>query len=126
MKVLVIDDNVDLTDALFDFLEMSGIECKVFNNGREGLEEILNQRGTYGLILLDVAMPELSGLDVLEKLKKGSDDNLLKEENIVIFTASSVRDGIIQEYVNQGVKEVLKKPVSMDELTQVIEKYRRS
>jgi DNA-binding response OmpR family regulator len=126
MKVLVIDDNVDLTDALFDFLEMSGIECKVFNNGREGLEEILNQRGTYGLILLDVAMPELSGLDVLEKLKKGSDDNLLKEENIVIFTASSVRDGIVQEYVNQGVKEVLKKPVSMDELTQVIEKYRRS
>ena len=127
MKVLVIDDNVDLTDALFDFLEMSGIECKVFNNGREGLEEILNQRGTYGLILLDVAMPELSGLDVLEKLKKGGgDNNLLKEENIVIFTASSVRDGIIQEYVNQGVKEVLKKPVSMDELTQVIEKYRRS
>jgi DNA-binding response OmpR family regulator len=125
MKVLLIDDNVDLTEAVFDYLDMSGIECKVFNNGREGLEEITNQRGKYDLILLDIAMPELSGFDVLARLKNGGDNNLLKEENIIIFTASSVQDSTIHDYVNQGVKEILKKPVSMDELALIIEKYKR-
>jgi DNA-binding response OmpR family regulator len=127
MKVLLIDDNVDLTEAVFDYMDMAGIECKVFHNGKEGLEEITNQKGTYDLILLDVAMPELSGFDVLARLKAGGGDNsLLKEENIVIFTASSVGDSIIQDYVNQGVKEVLKKPVSMDELALIVQKYKRS
>jgi response regulator of citrate/malate metabolism len=63
---------------------------------------------------------------VLARLKNGGGDNsLLKEENIVIFTASSVQDSIILDYVNQGVKEILKKPVSMDELALIIEKYKR-
>jgi DNA-binding response OmpR family regulator len=125
MKVLLIDDNVDLTEAVCDYMDMSGIECKVFNNGREGLEEITNQRGKYDLILLDIAMPELSGFDVLARLKNGGGNNLLKEENIIIFTASSVQDSIIHDYVNQGVKEILKKPVSMDDLALIIEKYKR-
>jgi two-component system response regulator ArlR len=103
-----VDDNVDLTEAICDFLDMSGIECKVIDNGRIGLEEILSHRGIYGLILLDIAMPELSGFDVLERLKKegGENSRVLNEENIVIFTASSVRDSIIHDYVDQGVKEV--------------------
>ena len=127
MKVLLIDDNVDLTEAVFDYMDMSGIECKVIHSGKEGLEEITNQKGTYDLILLDVAMPELSGFDVLARLKAGGGDNsLLNEENIVIFTASSVGDSIIHDYMNQGVKEVLKKPVSMDELALIVEKYKRS
>lgn len=127
MKVLLIDDNKDLTEAVCDYLDMSGIECKVFNSGAEGLEEILKQRGKYDLILLDIAMPELSGFDVLDRLKKGDGvHNVLKKENIVLFTASSVGDSIIDDYVNEGVKEVIKKPVSIDELAQVIEKYKRS
>jgi CheY-like chemotaxis protein len=126
MKVLLIDDNEDLTEAVCDFLDISGIECKVVNNGRAGLEEILSHRGTYSLILLDIAMPELSGFDVLERLKKGGQNSsILNEENIVIFTASSVRDSIIHDYVDQGVKEVLKKPVSIEDLAQLIEKYKK-
>ena len=126
MKVLLIDDNEDLAEAVRDFLNMSGIECKVVNNGRAGLEEILSHRGTYSLILLDIAMPELSGFDVLERLKKGGQNSsILNEENIVIFTASSVRDSIIHDYVDQGVKEVLKKPVSIKDLAQLIEKYKK-
>ncbi len=129
MKVLLIDDNADLAEAVCDFLDMSGIECKVVNDGIKGLEEILNNRGTYSLILLDIAMPELSGFDVLEILKKeegGRSNSVLNEENIVIFTASSIRDSIVHDYVNYGVKEVLKKPLSLEELAQIIEKYKRS
>jgi DNA-binding response OmpR family regulator len=41
MKVLIVDDNEELTDAVKDFLDSISIECKVKNEGEEGLNEIL-------------------------------------------------------------------------------------
>ena len=121
MKVLIVDDNEELTDAVKDFLDSIGIECKVTNEAKEGLNEILTERGRYNLILLDMAMPEFSGYDVLDTLKK---EGLLKSENIVIFTASSITANNVDDFLAAGAKEVLKKPVSLDELSLVIEKYR--
>jgi len=68
-----------------------------------------------------MAMPQFSGYDVLERLKQ---EDLLKTENIVIFTASSITDKSIDDFLANGAKEVLKKPVSLDELTKLIERYR--
>ncbi len=121
MKLLVIDDNKDLTEAIYDSVDSSEIECKMINDGKTGLDEILNERGKYDLILLDIAMPNFSGIDVLNKLKS---EDLLRSENIIIFTASSVTDRDIDDFVASGAKGVLKKPVSLDELTNLIEKYR--
>jgi|ERR1700730_16763256 CheY-like chemotaxis protein len=121
MKVLIVDDNEELTGAVKDLLDGIGIECKVKNEGEEGLNEILTKKGTYDLILLDMAMPQFSGYDVLERLKG---EDLLKTENIVIFTASSISDGSIDDFLAKGAKQVLKKPVSLDELTKLIESYR--
>jgi CheY-like chemotaxis protein len=65
-------------------------------------------------------MPNFSGIDILRTLKK---DDLLKSENIIIFTASSITDRDIDDFVASGAKGVLKKPVSLDELTELVEKY---
>lgn len=120
MKLLVIDDNKDLTEAIFDSLDSPDIECTMINDGKAGLDEILKERGKYNLILLDIAMPNFSGMDVLKTLKK---EDLLKSENIIIFTASSITDRDIDDLVDAGAKGVLKKPVSLDELTELVEKY---
>jgi CheY-like chemotaxis protein len=90
----------------------------VVNDGQEGLERIRNDK--FDLILLDVAMPDFSGKDVIESLKK---DELIESTNIVIFTASS-NQRLFDEMKNSGVKEVFKKPCSIDDLAEVIEKYR--
>jgi len=121
MKVLIVDDNEELTDAVKDFLDSIDIECIVKKECKEGLNEILAKKGTYDLILLDMAMPQFSGYDVLDRLKT---DGLLKSEKIVIFTASSITAKSIDDFLAAGAKEVLKKPVSLDELTQLIERYR--
>ena len=120
MKVLVIDDNKDLTEAIYDSLDSPDIECTMINDGKAGLDEILKERGKYNLILLDIAMPNFSGMDILRTLKK---DDLLKSENVIIFTASSITDRDIDDFVASGAKGVLKKPVSLDELTELVEKY---
>ena len=121
MKLLVIDDNKDLTEAIYDSLDSSEIECKMMNDGKAGLDEILNGRGKYNLILLDIAMPNFGGMDILRKL---NNEDLLRSENIIIFTASSIRDRDIDDFVASGAKDILKKPVSLDDLTELIEKYR--
>ena len=59
MKVLIIDDNESITEAVKDFFEFENIECKIVNEGRLGLSEIENQK--FDLILLDIAIPSLYG-----------------------------------------------------------------
>ena len=121
MKVLIIDDNRDVTDAIGDFFDSMEINYKIIDEGSEALDEIVNQTEKYNLILLDIAMPQLSGHDILERLKDNVD--LTRSENIVLFTASTLTNNDIQKYSNLGIKEVLRKPMSLDDLTDLIQKY---
>ena len=60
-KVLVIDDNQDITDAISFYLGTIGIECKITNTGRQGLDIIKNNSDNADIVLLDLAIPEFSG-----------------------------------------------------------------
>jgi DNA-binding response OmpR family regulator len=116
--VLVIDDNEDMTEMLCDYFDTQNINCKIINDSKKGLEELRKEGEKYALILLDLAMPEFSGYDVFNELKK---DNLLSSRNIIIFTASAVTDSEIQELLNTGAKGVIKKPISLDELDELVQ-----
>jgi CheY-like chemotaxis protein len=118
MKLLVIDDSKDITDVLMVYCESRGVECTVVNAGNDGLEVIRNN-SNFDLILLDLAMPEFSGLDVIKSLKN---ENLLERRNIVVFTASSDAK-ILEETERSGIKAIFKKPFSVDDLTALIEKF---
>lgn len=85
MKLLVIDDNEDITEVVKVYCESKHLDCTAVNNGKDRLE-LIRKNNKFDLILLDLAMPEVSGLDVIHSLKK---ENLLDVNNIVIFTASS-------------------------------------
>jgi CheY-like chemotaxis protein len=121
MKVLIIDDNKDVTDAIADFFDSIEVNYKVIDEGRKALSDILNQTEHYNVILLDIAMPQLSGHDILERLKEK--DGLIESKNIVLFTASTLTDNDIQKYLDLGIKEVLRKPISLNDLTDLIQKY---
>ena len=119
MKILVIDDNQEITEAIHFFCEsMKDMECCMVNDGREGLERI--KREKFDLVMLDLAMPDFSGYDVVRPLKQ---DGVLESNNIVVFTASSDVN-TLNEIRKSGVKEVFKKPFSLDEITALVEKYR--
>ena len=82
------------------------------------MEAIRNNQ--YDLILLDVAMPDFSGMDVMNSLQK---ESLLQSSNIVIFTASS-EPRVMTELSTKGANDIFKKPCSIEQLTDLIEKYR--
>jgi DNA-binding response OmpR family regulator len=117
MKVLIIDDNESITEAVKDFFELDNIVCKTVNEGKSGLIEIENQN--YDLILLDIAIPNFTGLDILNELKRLGMEN----KNIIIFTASVFKPSQVSEFLQIGVREVLTKPISLDKLDYIKNKY---
>jgi DNA-binding response OmpR family regulator len=68
MMVLVIDDNKEITDMLSLYFVTQGMEFIAINDGRQGLEAIRNENAD--LVLLDLAMPKISGVDIVDYLKK--------------------------------------------------------
>ncbi len=119
MKILLIDDNKEITEMVSFFLDSSDISCKVVHDGREAMERIRNDK--YDAILLDLTLQEFSGYDIFNSLKK---DDLLKNNNIILFTASYISDEDIQKIISDGAKGIIKKPTSIDDILEVLEKYR--
>jgi two-component system OmpR family response regulator len=118
MQVLIIDDNTEITDMLSFYLENDGHECKVVNEGKQGLQAL--KLDDFDLALLDLAMPDFSGLDIINSLKK---DNLLEKKKVVVLTASTLNEEDTDALVRDGIKAVLKKPISIEELSRALEQF---
>ncbi len=117
MKILGIDDNEDILNLLNTVLTSKGHDFTQVGNGKEGIKLIEEQN--FDAVLLDLAMPEFSGLDVVESLKKS---NKLKDQKIIIFTASSATDTEIDKLLQyDGVKTCIRKPVDIDLLISKVE-----
>jgi two-component system, OmpR family, response regulator len=121
MKVLLIDDNKDIADMVHMCLESQNIECELIGDGRAGLQSI--RENNFDVVLLDLAIPEFSGFDIFKELK---DEGLLESTNVLIFTASSVTDQEVREMLSSGAKGVLRKPISIDDLTEAVERFRKN
>jgi DNA-binding response OmpR family regulator len=118
-RILVIEDSVEISEAIGFFCsQRKDIDYQAMNTGQEGLDRIRAEN--FDLTLLDLGMPELSGMDVLLSLKL---DGLIKSRNIVVFTGSS-NQNLSSELREMGVKEIFKKPFSLDDLIKLIERYR--
>lgn len=117
MNLLTIDDDYDTTEAVTDYCKIQRIDCKVANKGRQGLFEI--QKREYDLILLDIAMPEFTGYDILSQLKKQG----VRYKTIVILTACCSKMEDFKDYTEVGVIEIVKKPVGLDHLDNVVKSY---
>jgi len=117
-KILVVDDNQDITDMAKEMLEFYGYSCTTANSGRSCLNILRSE--PFDLILLDVAMPEVTGIDVLRTVKG---DSNLKHIRIVFFTASSVTDGDMKELIGQGALDCVRKPLGKEKLLAVVQRY---
>lgn len=121
MKVCIIDDNTSITGMFSKLLKMEGHEVVIANGGRAGLALLEND--IFDATILDISMPEFSGIDVVHALNESGKIN---EQKIVILTASSVSNEELDKLKDQGVKEVLKKPLQLDSLVATLEAVSKS
>ena len=112
--VLVVDDEKGYREMYAYLLAPLGIEVACVENGREAIEEI--RRNAYGLVLMDVHMPVLTGPEAYSEIKK-----IRPEQKVVIFSSSSDPSFDAEHRaINEGVMDCLYKPVSLEELEKVI------
>jgi CheY-like chemotaxis protein len=121
MKILIVDDDVELTKAVVSTISSVGHDVQFTNEPKEGLKLIKEQ--SQDVVFLDLSMPELSGIDIIENLAK---DGTIKEKKIVIMTASAANEEELKNLVDLGVHSVLRKPVDIDALLDKIEEVSSS
>ena len=109
MKILIVDDNEQITKMLTTFLELKEHQCTIANDGNEGLKQI--KANNYDVILLDLAMPEFDGYSVIKNLEES---DTLKDHKIIVFTASTITQDELEKLVKRGVTAYLLKPIDID------------
>ena len=105
MRVLIIEDKVEILKCMKVELEKSGLYVDIANNGLEGEEKAYVNE--YDVILLDLSLPDKDGMEILKYLRK---ENI--ETPIIIITASIE----ITKGLNLGADDYIVKPFNMDEL----------
>lgn len=70
MSILLVDDDVELAGMLKEYLTNEGFTVSVFHTGSEGITEAL--QGSYSAMILDIMLPDMSGIDVLNQIRKKS------------------------------------------------------
>jgi len=113
-KILVIDDEPNIVQILQDRLEMNGYEVVTANNGVEGLEEAVQEKPD--VILLDLVMPIMDGLDMLEALRKQPDGIF---SSVIIVTAHNQVYNVARAKVC-GIDDFIVKPFDMSKLLEKI------
>jgi len=117
-KILIIDDNTDTTTMLSEFFNFEGFETVVINDPLEGLKRI--QQEKFDVILLDIIMPELNGLQIIATL---ATDEILQDQNIFIYSANFGHDNQIKNLLRRdGINGCLKKPMDLNEMLKTITK----
>ncbi|MGB2845809.1 MAG: response regulator, partial [Candidatus Aminicenantaceae bacterium] len=113
-KIHIIDDEPIIHEVLDDLLTSEGYEVESSFNGKEALDKHVSQ--TFDLILLDLLMPGMSGIEVLKKLKK-----IGTQAVIIIITAyASVESAISAMKI--GAYDYIQKPFKHDELLMTIKR----
>jgi len=116
VKLLLIEDNHDVSGMISQYLKLKGYDCLVTDNGKKGLERILNEK--YDVILMDLAMPEFSGYDVISSLEAAGK---LREQKLIILTVYALTKEKIKDLEDRGIYSCIKKPVPLQELGKIIQ-----
>ncbi len=111
-SILVVDDESGILDTLRILLRKEGFEATTAQGGKAGLEQI--RTGNHDIILTDVRMPQVTGLDILQAAKE--QDPMTP---VILMTAQASLQTAIQA-VNQGAFYYIQKPFSNDELLVIL------
>jgi len=115
-KILVVDDEMNIRRVVREYAEFEGYEVDEAENGMAAIEKVKNN--DYDLIVMDIMMPKMDGVETLNKLKKL--DNF--DVPVIALTADAMQ-GTRVKYIELGFDEYLSKPIDRELLKQVLNKF---
>lgn len=114
VKILWTDDEIDLLRPHIIFLEEKGFEVKTANNGDAAIE--MTQKEDFDIVFLDEYMPGLSGLDVLDIIKR------FKPDLPVVMITKNEEENIMEQAIGSKIADYLIKPVNPKQILLSIKK----
>ncbi len=111
-KLLIVDDEKDVTEFAKKFFLKRGIDVFTASGGMQAI--MLIEEEKPDLVLLDVQMEEMSGIEVLRKLRE------LQNQTPVIMVTGVEDESVIKEVKSLGVREYIHKPLILEELEKVV------
>lgn len=112
-KVLIVDDNEKLCRNLADILELKGYEVNVVFDGYQAIEAVKKEH--FNVILMDVKMPGLSGIETLKILKQ------IAPNMAVIMITAFADDVFFKEGLKSADFRVIQKPIDIDKFLIALE-----
>ena len=108
MRVLLIEDEQEFRNVVEDYLKNNDYECTSVGTLKEGMDKSMDH--VYDCVLVDVGLPDGSGIDIIRSIKKNNPDTGI----IIISAKNSLQDKI--EGLNIGADDYLSKPFHLSEL----------
>jgi DNA-binding NtrC family response regulator len=118
LRVLVIDDDRSVCDLLQDLLTADGCEVVAINEPERALEQ-LKQKESYHILILDLRMPEMGGIDLLDKIRR-----IDRDVAVIILTAYPSLE-TATDAINLDVSAYMQKPFSGEEMRETIARVAR-
>lgn len=116
-EVLIVEDQVSNQIVISKYLNSMGItKIDIANNGEEAIRKVLSKNKKYDLILMDIMMPVMDGIEATKGIMKIDSDNV-----IIGITADAIRD--VNECIKIGMKDIIIKPVTFKDFKITCEKY---
>ncbi|MGE5450842.1 MAG: response regulator [Acidobacteriota bacterium] len=119
--ILVVEDNAVNQEVCSQMLRRLGCEVKVASSALEGLRRLGEQR--YDLILMDIQMPGMDGIEALNWFRKGSNNRftfVTPSDTPVIAVTANALEGDEQRFLDQGFDDYLSKPFRQSQLQKVL------
>lgn len=120
-KILLAEDNSANQELMKLVLSEIGIECKIASNGKEAVE-LYKEDSSFDMILMDINMPILNGVEAFYQIRIFEEENNLVETPIVALTANAIK-GDKERFLSLGMNSYLSKPIQVDEFKSVASKY---
>ena len=108
LKILVLDDHIDVAASLGEILELDGHEVTLAHNGASAVAAY--DKSAFDLGLFDVKMPGMNGVDSFIEVRKR------RPEATVVMMSGYADDGVIEKAMRNGARGILRKPFEVDEL----------
>ena len=116
LNVLVAEDNISNQKVILSMLKRLGYRAQAVSNGKAALQAL--ECGSYDIILMDIRMPEMDGLEATRIIRKRWNNSM----KIIAITAYALR-GDKEVCLEAGMDDYISKPVRMEELKKILKKY---
>jgi len=120
-KILLVEDDQFTRFMMREIIDTLGVDVDIAENGQEGCDQLNKEPGAYGVVLMDIHMPKMSGVDATRIIRGYPND---PPRNVTIIAVTADEQYHDKNVVNvHGMDDFIAKPITAGELLGLVDRY---